>query len=280
MTIVVTTTVLGDVVKNVTCGAASVETLMSPGQDPHSFDLSARQAADVQDADLVVANGLGLEHGFTDVLLEARDAGTPVLFVAEEVGPIPYTGAGGHADDDEEQGMLDPHVWLDPLRMARGARLIGAELARQLGDEAAAACAGEYARTLESLDVQIAEALAVIPMTSRKFVANHDALGYLADRYGFEVVGVVIPSGSTLAEPSASDIVELVDAIEREGVPVIFVESSVAPKLAETVASETGQDVEIVRLYTGSLGEEGSGAETYVELIATNAERIAAALAG
>lgn len=274
-----TTTVLGEVTANAVCDAATVETLMSPGQDPHAFELSARQAAELRDADLVIANGLELEQGFTDVLLEARDSGTPVLFVAEEVNPILHGGAGGHGEDEaHEHGALDPHVWMDPLRMADGARLIGAELARVANDDEHAVCAETYAATLEALDREVSELLDAVPESSRKLVTNHDSLGYFADRYGFELVGVLIPSGSTLAESSASDIVELVEAIDREGVSTIFVETISSTRLAEAVADETGEEVEVVPLYTGSLGEEGSGAETYAGMIATNAERIRAAL--
>jgi len=281
LSLVATTTVLGDITENVACGAANVETLMSPGQDPHAFELSARQAADLADADLVVANGLGLEQGFLDVLLEARDTGTPVLFVGEGVDPIAYGGASDHAEEESgEQATLDPHVWMDPLRMAEGARIIGAELARLAAGEGASLCADAYVETLVALDTEVVTTLGAISSDSRKLVANHEALGYFAERYGFELVGVVIPNGSTLAEPSASDIVELVDAIERENVRAIFAESTANPNLAETVASETGRDVEIVSLYTGSLGDEDSGAATYIELIRTNAERIADALTG
>jgi len=279
LSVVATTTVLGDITENVACGAANVDTLISPGQDPHAFELSARQAVDLSDADLVVANGLGLEQGFLDVLLEARDTGTRVLFVGDDVDPIAYGGSSDHADEDGvELVTFDPHVWMDPLRMADGARTIGADLATLAPGEAESLCSDAYAEELEELDTEVVTTLASIPSASRKLVTNHEALGYFAERYDFELVGVVIPSGSTLAEPSANDIVELVDAIERENVRAIFAESTANPNLAETVASETGRYVEIVSLYTGSLGDEDSGAATYVELIRTNAERIAGAL--
>lgn len=260
--VVATTTILGDVAENIVGDAGTVETLMSPGQDPHSFDLSAGQAKTLRDADLVIANGLDLEVGFTDVLLDAREAGTPVIFIAEEVDPIPS----------------DPHVWMDPLRMAAAARLIGAELEAITGTEGAVARAEAYASTLEALDAEIGALLGQVSPDARKLVTNHDALGYFAERYGFEVVGVVIPRGSTLAEPSASEVTELVNTIERESVPAIFAETTATARLAEVVADETGEDVEVVTLYTGSLGEDGSGAETYVLMIRTNAERISAAL--
>ncbi len=278
--VIATTTILGDIAENVVGGDGTVEALMAPGQDPHTFGLSARQAADLRDADLVVANGLGLEAAFTDVLIEAERSGTPVIFVAELLDPIPR---GGPVDEDEhaEAGSLDPHVWLDPLRMAEAARLIARAL-EAVGDGGGATGWTErgqaYAASLEQLDVRVEAMLAAIPLDARKLVTNHDALGYFADRYRFDVVDVVIPGGSTLAEPSARDIAELAATIQRELVVAIFVETSVSDTLASVVADEAGEEVVVVALYTGSLGEAGSGAETYVELIRTNAERIAAAL--
>jgi zinc/manganese transport system substrate-binding protein len=110
-------------------------------------------------------------------------------------------------------------------------------------------------------------------------VTNHEAFGYFADRFGFEVAGTVIPSMTTSAEPSAADIEELVDVIEREQVPAIFAETTQSSQLAEVIADSVGTEVAIVQLYTGSLGESGSGAETYIDMMSTNATLIADALA-
>src|SRR5690606_37328543 len=115
---------------------------------------------------------------------------------------------------------------------------------------------------LESLHREIAEELAAVPADRRKLVTNHDALGYFADRYEFEVVGTVIPGGSTMAEPSASDLAELADLLRREGIAAVFADTASSTRLAETLAAEVGEKVEGHPLYTGSLGPEGSGAET------------------
>lgn len=299
LNVVATTTILGDIAENIVGEAATVDTIMSPGQDPHSFDLSARQAAAIRDADLVIANGLGLEEGFTDILLDAQDSGTNVLFIADQVDPLPFTGpdpdgregAGGHEDEhegeEEHEGEaadehahegLDPHFWMDPLRVAAAAGTIAAELEELVGPEGFGERAEAYAATLEELDREIAALLEEVPADSRKLVTNHHSLGYLANRYGFEVVGVVIPGGATFAEPSARGVVDLVETIQHENVPAIFAETSAPATLAEVVADETGRDVEIVTLFTGSLGEEGSGAATYTAMMRTNAERIRTAL--
>ena len=109
-------------------------------------------------------------------------------------------------------------------------------------------------------------------------VTNHEAFGYFADRYGFEIVGVVIPGGSTLAEPSSSELADLVEVINQSGTSAIFAETTQPSSLAEAVAAELGDDVEVVELFTESLGGPGSGAETLQEMLLTNAARISEAL--
>jgi zinc/manganese transport system substrate-binding protein len=104
------------------------------------------------------------------------------------------------------------------------------------------------------------------------------AIGYLALRYGFDVVGVVIPGGSTLAEPSSGDLAALVDTIRTEGVQAIFADVSEPSELANAVAAEVERKIAVVDLFTGSLGEEGSGADTLIGMLRTNANRIAEAL--
>jgi len=274
--VIATTTIWGDLVRNATCADASVETLLSVGEDPHSIELSARQAAELRNATLVVANGLDLEEAFTDVLLDARDSGTAVLFVAEELDPIPF-GMSGSNESSDRVTALDPHVWMDPLRVAEGVRLIAAELSARTETDHTA-CAEAYVARLEALDREIAGLLESVPAQSRNLVTNHDALGYFAARYGFVVVDTVIPGGATLAEPSAGDIVDLVERIDSAGVRAIFTDETSSAELARLVADETTHRVEIVPLFSGSLGHAGSGAETYVGMLRTNAERVADAL--
>ena len=280
--VVATTTILGDITRRSVCQGVTVRSLLAPGQDPHSIELSAREAAGLGDADLVVANGLNLEERFTDVLLDVRDRGTPVLFLGDQLDPLPF-GASGESESRKGDGSggaeeLDPHVWMDPLRMRDAAELIARELQASTGIDHAS-CSREYVAELEQLDDDVDNLLAGVPGESRRIVTNHDSLGYFADRYGFEVVGTIIPGGATLAEPSARDIVELIAAAERAGVRAIFSDAAASPALAQIVAEETEPSVELVPLFTGSLGDPGSGAETYVGMIRTNAERISVALA-
>lgn len=266
--VVATTTVLGDVVANVAGEHATVEVLLPIGADPHDYQASAQQVAAIESADMVVANGLGLEEGLGDVLEAAAGDGANVYEVAPLLEPLPF-GDGS---------TLDPHVWLDPVRMAEAARLIATELATIDGAVDWDASASAYSERLLASDADIEATLAVIPAERRKLVTNHDALGYFADRYGFTVVGVVIPGGSTLAEPSPAELAALVNTIESERVPAIFTELGETSALAGALAAESAGDVAVVELQVGSLGEEGTEAETLIGMLVENARLIADAL--
>ena len=274
LTVVATTTILGDLVSQVVGDGASVEILMPIGADPHDFQASSAQVAAVSRADLVVANGLGLEEGLEDVLAGAGSDGVRILEVGPMLDPIRLREAG----DEDDHGAEDPHVWFDPLRMARAAQLVADALdeidpAGEWESQAAA-----YADQLRDADVRITELLAAVPAERRKLVTSHESLGYFAERYDFEVVGVVIPGGSTLSDPSSEELARLIETIRSEGVKAIFSETTQTSSLIDAVGSEVGEEIVIVDLYTESLGEPGSGAETLIDMLITNAERIAGAL--
>jgi zinc/manganese transport system substrate-binding protein len=183
---------------------------------------------------------------------------------------------GSHAGHDH--GEFDPHFWFDMERMALGAELIGAELAVN-GDESFASCGESVAAEIRASEVLVAETLASVPEANRVLVTDHDALGYLAERYDYDVVGVAIRGGSTLGDANSSDLADLVATIQDEGVRAIFGNTAGSPALLETLANEVGGSVKVVELFVGSLGGPGSGAESYAEMMTTNATRIASALA-
>jgi zinc/manganese transport system substrate-binding protein len=299
VSVVATTTILGDLTGQlVACAGGTSSTLMPVGADPHDFTPSSEQVAALVTADLVVANGLGLEEGLEDALDGAATDGARVLEVAPLLDPIEF-GAGGHADEGEEHadegeehadegeehadehGSEDPHVWFDMERMAVAAELIAAELGEVSGDaEGFAACGAELAAELRATEVEVRAILESVPADRRILVTDHDALGYLAERYGYEIVGTVIPAGTTLAQPSSEDLAALAAIIQDEGVTAIFANTAESSKLSEAVAAEAGVDVAVVPLFVGSLGEPGSGADTYQGMMLTDAELIAAALQG
>ncbi|HEU4751026.1 MAG TPA: metal ABC transporter substrate-binding protein, partial [Acidimicrobiia bacterium] len=264
ITVVATTTVWGDVVADVVGDDGEVVVLMPVGADAHDFQLSSQQAALLTTADLVVANGLLLEEGMQDALTAAAADGANVLELGEALNPI----------------GIDPHVWMDPTRVARSAGLIAQRLMEVRPEVDWQEQADTYATMLQAADLEIQETLSVVPPEQRKLVTNHEALGYFADRYGFEVVGSVIPGGTTLAQPSSAELAALVATMREEGVTVIFAETIDGTALAEAVASELGEEATVVELFTESLGAPGSGADTVVGMLVTNAHLIADALAG
>jgi len=276
--IVVTTGVWGDVVSNVVGDAAAVEVVIPIGADPHDYAPSSQQVASMQEADLVVANGLGLEEGLEDVLSAIVGDGGAVIELAPQLDPQPFRG-DSHADDhegDDHEGD-DPHVWMDPVRVADAAMLV-AEALEAVTPGPWIERAASYASDLLTAHGAAVDTFAVLAPDAKKLVTSHDALGYFADRYEFAIVGVVIPGGSTLSDPSSAEIAELVETMERENVATIFGETSSSSTLAEVVAAELGEEVSVVELYTGSLGEPGSGADTVIGMIETNARLIVDAL--
>jgi zinc/manganese transport system substrate-binding protein len=284
--VVVTTSILGDVVRSVTDDAGvDVEVVMPLGADPHEFSPSTRQAETMSEADLLVVNGAGFEEGMEEIIERSEEAGAPLFSFADHVELLPFAEEG-HAGESEEEAEAhdhdeDPHLWTDPTRIAAALPALAEALGSVEGVDAAAVeeATTAYAAELTRLDTEIEELLAPVPEERRVLVTNHEVFGYFADRYGFEVVGTVIPAGTTLAEPSSGELEDLAALIDDLGVPAVFAEATQSTRLAEALADSVGSDVEVVELFTESLGEPDSGAETYVGLMRTDAELIAGALA-
>ncbi|QHC69811.1 zinc ABC transporter substrate-binding protein AztC [Rathayibacter sp. VKM Ac-2801] len=271
--VIVSTNILGDVVGELVGDEAQVVTLMKPDADPHSFEISAQEAARLRSADLVVSNGLGLEEGLQQHLDEASGADVPAFVAGDAVDVLDYS-------EGEAEGSPDSHFWTDPGRMIDVVDSLGPVLAELDGVDPAAVRdrTAEYRAELERLDSEMAAAFAAIPAERRALVTNHHVFGYLADRFDFDVVGAVIPGGTTLAAPSASDLADLVDAVEKTGVPTVFAESSSPDRLVQALASEADIRVEVVELFTESLTGPEGGAPDYLAMMRVNTQRIATGL--
>lgn len=262
LNVVATTTIIGDVVSNVGGEHISLTVLVPVGADPHSFQPVPQDLAAIAEADVVFINGLGLEKFLVD-LLENAGGEAQVALVSEGVPLI---------------GDNDPHVWLDVENVIVWMENITATLTALDPQNAAAyqANAESYQTELESLHRELIDQFAEIPPARRVMVTDHDAFLYFAQAYGFTLVGAVIPSYSTLAEPSAQELVELEDAIRALGAPAVFVGTTVSPGLVRRVAEDTG--MQLVTLYTGSLSAAGGPAATYVEMMRFNAAAVAGVL--
>lgn len=285
LSIVVTTSIWGDLVQQLVEEDAAVEVLIEPGQDAHAFDPSAQQAAALLNADLAVANGLGLEEGMTNLLESAADQGVRTLELAPLLDPVEHgePSSEDHTEGEHESVHEDPHVFHDPVRVADAVRILATEIAEldnELDDATWTARGEKLAQSILAEHADGEQTLAPIPSACRKLVTSHDSLSYFAERYDFEVIGTVIPGTSSTAGASASDFAALANAIRDAGVPAIFTDAAESTRLAQALANEVGEEIAVVALHVESLGAPGSGAETYGGLVRTNAMLVAQALAG
>ncbi|GAA1211933.1 zinc ABC transporter substrate-binding protein AztC [Prauserella alba] len=274
--IVVTTNILGDVTREIAGDEADVTVLMQPGADPHSFAISARESAIVEQAGLLVHNGLGLEEGVQRNVDAAVEAGVPATAVAEQVEPVRFSGG-------ESGGEADPHFWTDPQRMRTAVEHIRDRIVSDVDgvdEQAVRDNAAAYLAKLDELDGWMNGQFDRIPDGQRTLVTNHHVFGYLAQRYDFTVLGAVIPSGTTLASPSASDLEDLAGTVREAGVRAIFADSSQPDRLAQVLADRAGVDVQVRSLYSESLTGSDGGAPTYLAMMRANTEAIVDGLTG
>lgn len=263
--VVATTSILGDVARQVGGSLIDLYILMPVGTDPHSYEPRPQDVATLSNAKVVLINGLNLEATLQPVLTNAKN----VVTVSDGIKTILLSA---------EEGGSDPHVWQDPNNVIIWVNNIANSFAQADPAHASAykANADAYIQQLTTLDAWIKDQVSQIPAANRKLVTDHEDFGYFAARYGFEQVGEVIPSVNTEAAPSAKDLAALEDAIRASGVKAVFVGTTVNPEMSSRVASDTG--VKLVSLFTDSLSQPGGGAETYLALIRYNVNAIVAAL--
>ena len=340
LVVVATTTILGDLVKALVGDDGTVEVLLPVGADPHDIQLSSQDGVKIRTADLVVANGLGLEESLISVFESAREDGARILEVGDLVDPMEWAERGeeddhsdhdhddhadeeddhsdhdhddhadeeddhsdhdhddhadeedDHADEEDDHsdhdhhghahvGAFDPHFWFDPSRIESAVRVIAAELI-DIGKGVSAAewnqRADNYIDEIRAATEEARQILSAVPADRRKLVTNHDSFSYFGAFFDFEILDTILAGGTTLARPGTAHLAELVEAIREEEVPAIFTETTADDSLPLTVAAEFDPPLLVVELYTGSLGEAGSGADTYPSWLVTNARLIADAL--
>ncbi len=263
-----TTSIVGDVVRQIAGEDIDVLVLLGPDTDPHSFQLRPQDLVALQHADLVFINGLDLEAGLGNVLESIEDH---VISLSVDLPGLLSTDDKGH---DGDYGSYDPHVWFDPTLVSAWVDIIRDQLVQlvpSLGGEFQTRAA-IYQSNLAALDEWIQSTLEEIPTDRRLLVTDHHAYGYFARRYGFEQVGTVFPGLSTLSEPSARELAELVSTIESLDIPAIFVGITVNPSLAQQIASDTG--TQIVFMYTGALSDPNGPAGTYLDFMRYTANAI------
>jgi ABC-type Zn uptake system ZnuABC Zn-binding protein ZnuA len=259
--IVCTTTIIGDIVSQIAGDAFNVQVLFSPDMDPHAFEPRPQDLVALQRADLIFINGLDLEAGLADIL---EPLGDTVVSLSQDLpNLLAEEPNGGHAD----HGVIDPHVWFDPTLVATWVDVIAGHLSERAPLQAAdiRARAIAYQSQLAELDRWIVTTLEQIPPEHRRLVTDHHVFGYFEAQYGLKQVGAIFPGLSTLSEPSARDIADLVSTIESLDIPAIFVGTTINSSLAQQIAADTG--TRVIPLYTGALSDSAGPAATYLDFM-------------
>ena len=297
LNVLATTPMIGEFVSQVGGDNINLTILMPPEANPHTYDPSPQDATTIAEADLIFFTGLKYEPAPLLKLLESSACSPEVLAeVGESVFPVEFKEGGhddhddhgeeGHDDeeeghDDEEEGhdgheghghgAYDPHFWFDPNRVSYAAEYIEGKLIQYdpANEESYKSLTDTFTSELRGLVNEVIELIGMIPSGNRKLITTHESLGYLEAKFGLEVLATIIPSLDSSDEVSPSDLVEVIEVIEEEGVKVMFVESETPSVYAETLAEETG-----ITLVTGLYVETLKPNQSYSEFLISNVELI------
>jgi ABC-type Zn uptake system ZnuABC Zn-binding protein ZnuA len=272
--VVASTTIIGDVVNMVGGDQIDMTVLLPVDADPHSFSPAPKVVAEIETADVVFINGFGLEEALEDLIYTTAEE--KVVSISEGIDPIDFNDANEESGEgnEHEHGNIDPHVWMNPLNVKIWAMNITDTLSRidPSNSEIYSANARNYQSKIDHLHTWILDQVASIPLENRVLITDHDTLSYFAALYDFEIIGVILPGGGTLAEPSAQDIARLEDIIEEHNVPAIFIGTTVNTQLADRISRDTG--IKLIPLYSGSLSNQNGPAPTYIDMMRYNVTEI------
>jgi ABC-type Zn uptake system ZnuABC Zn-binding protein ZnuA len=271
MNVIAVESFLADIAQQVAGDRITIQTLIPLGLDPHSFEPTPQDVVRLTECDAVIMNGAGFEEWMGSLLSEnLKDK--PVIEAASGLTSR-SPGTQELIDDHIHEG--DPHFWLDPINVIKYTENIrdGLILLDQAGRTDYEKNAESYITQLRELDNWIQDQVSQIPLENRMIVTNHESFGYFADRYGFSIIGTIIPSVTTGASPSSQQLTQLVDQIRTTGVKVVFLETGANPQLADQLSRETGIQV-VSNLYTHSITREDGNASSYLALMHWNTQQI------
>jgi zinc/manganese transport system substrate-binding protein len=256
-TIITTYAILETVVKDLVGDDFEVTSSVPNGFDIHGWEPSAKDIEALTKADLIVENGLSLESGMSNALEQARKSGVKI-FTASNYIKIRRVGDGEGVcptDPDQAPGAKDPHFWTDPISMKNMIDALAVQIREQFGIDLSTRAAN-LGKRLTDLDSEIRNKVSDLPPRKRKLITGHESLGYFAQRYGFKLIGAVIPSVTNEAESSASSLKRLKRLIVQNQMPTIFAETGTPPKTVEALARETG--VRTITIATHNLPQNKS----------------------
>jgi ABC-type Zn uptake system ZnuABC Zn-binding protein ZnuA len=270
--VITTTSIFADLAKMALGDAAHIESIVPAGADVHTFEPSPSDVEKIQSADLIIANGLGLDSWIQSLIDAAAKGEGDTLLLGEG---LDQESGWVYLSNAETPGTFDPHIWLDPKGAALYVQRIADHVSRNAPDLAQriAATSADGITKISAIDADLAVAFAAIDPDQRKIVTMHDAFGYFARAYGIEIVGVAVASPGQ--DPSAQEIRALIDAIRAAGVTALFSEVQLPSKVLDQIAAETGATV-LQDLYSDALG--ASPADSYLGVMRTNADAILGAL--
>lgn len=270
--VVTSTSLVWDVVAQIGGEAIDLYGLLPLGADPHGYQPTPDDLRAISDAHLLFVNGLGLEEGMASILEEAQAKTVPINVAVEVI-----TEAEAEAEEHHHEGG-NPHTWWSIAAVEQWTHIIEDSLSTvdPAHAESYAANASAYRAELSSLKAEMETLVSQIPAEERKLATDHDTLAYFARDFDFQIVGLVVPSFSTLAEPSAQHLAQLQDQIRAKNVQAIFVGSTVNPRQAEQLAQDLG--IQVVPIFTDSLSAADGPAATYVDFMRYNVKAIVAAL--
>jgi ABC-type Zn uptake system ZnuABC Zn-binding protein ZnuA/ABC-type Mn2+/Zn2+ transport system permease subunit len=273
--VTVTTTQLGDITRAIGGDAAHVTQILKPNTDPHEYEPRPADIEDTAGADVILVSGDRLDAWMGKVVKQSGADATVVDVGSHAPTKLPGESSG------PEASRYDPHWWHDPRNVEAVVPVIRDALAHARPTSSATFTrnASAYLAKLRRLDQSIERCVAAVPAQQRKLVTDHDAFGYFAHRYGIRVIGAVIPSQTTQAQPSAGDVAKLSETIRREGVKAVFPESSLNPKLAHAIAAQTGARADDT-LYGDTLGPQRSDGATYLGMERHNANAMVRGFTG
>lgn len=273
--VVATTSIVYDIVKQVGGGLIDLDLLLPIGVDPHSFEPTPQDITKLSHADVIFINGVGLET-FLNPLIESSSGNFIIVDLSRDIELIQLEL---NAEvNDHNQGVFDPHVWMDPKNVILWVKQISITLSQldSINSSFYNANAQSFIDDLAALDRWIVDLVEEIPPEQRKLITDHLVFSYFANAYDFQQVNAILPSFSTLSQPSAQEIALLEDTIRNEKIKAIFISVSVNPNLARRIAEDTG--IQLIYVYTGSLTEPGGAADSYLDLIRYDVNAIVNAL--
>lgn len=279
-TVVCSTNIIADVVKNITGSAVEVFTIIPYGQDPHSFSPSPKDIAMVEKADIIFVNGFELEEILLDTIMNT--ARGKIVEVSEKLYALYSDDGTDHVENhgqEKHEHEEDPHTWMSPLNVQLWVQTIYETLTLSLPEFEIEFEHNVFIYTseLKNIDELCKAEILSIPEKNRIIVTDHDVFGYFADEYGLENAGAIIPGVSTGTEISAKKLADLIDLVNEKQIPALFISTSAGKsmeKTAKAIQSEVNHPIQIIPLLTGTLQKEGEPGHTYLSFIEYNLQQL------